>query len=130
MREEAKGRKEIQYCIESPGPARGHLTHVTTGVPKPGASTALASYRQQFVGVVETVHIVSRLGQQMRMSSLPARDIEYARSNRQAEQIYEASCFLAIALGREERAILQEIVGIEGRLPPLARFLQKKTGSR
>jgi hypothetical protein len=66
----------------------------------------------------------------MRVSSLPARDIEYARTNRQAEQIYKTRCFLAIALGREERAILQEIVGIEGRLPPLARLLQKKTGSR
>jgi hypothetical protein len=66
----------------------------------------------------------------MRVSSLSARDIEYARPNGQTEQIYEARCFLAIALGREERAVLQEIVGIEGRLPPLARFLQKKTGSR
>jgi hypothetical protein len=130
MREEAKGRKEIQYCIESPRPARGHLAHVTAGVPKPRASTALAGYRKQFIGVIETVHIVSRLGQQMRVSSLPARDIQYARSNMQAEQIYETRCFLAIALGREKRAVLQEIVGIERRLPPLARFLQKKTGSR
>jgi hypothetical protein len=56
----------------------------------------------------------------MRVSSLSARDIEYARSNRQPEQIYEARCFLAIALGREKRAVLQQIVGIEGRLPPLA----------
>ena len=50
----------------------------------------------------------------MRVPSLTARDIEYARSNRQSEQIYEPRCFLSIALGREERTVLQEIVGIEG----------------
>ncbi len=66
----------------------------------------------------------------MRVSSLSARNVEYARSDGEAEQLYETRCFLAIALGREERAILQEIVGVERGLPPLARLLQKNTGSR
>jgi hypothetical protein len=130
MREEAKGRKEIQYCIESPGPACGQLTHVTAGVPEPRASTALPSNGEQLTGIIETIHIVSRFRQQVRVSSLSARNIEHARSDRQAEQIDEARCFLTIALGRKEEPVFQEIVGIEGRLPPLARFLQKKTGSR
>jgi hypothetical protein len=66
----------------------------------------------------------------MRVSSLSARDVQYSRADGKAEKIYKARCFLAIALGREEETVFQEIVGVEGRLPPLARFLQKKTGSR
>jgi hypothetical protein len=66
----------------------------------------------------------------MRVSPLSARDIQYSRADGKAEEIYETRCFLAIALRREEETVLQEIVGVEGRLPPLARFLQKKTGSR
>jgi hypothetical protein len=66
----------------------------------------------------------------MRVSSLSARDVQYPRSDVQAKEINQTRCFLAIALGREEEAVLQEIVGVERGLPPLARFLQKKTGSR
>lgn len=64
------------------------------------------------------------------MAPLPARHIEHARANRQLEELNETRYFLAIALGREEEAVFPEIVGVESRLPPLARFLQKKTGSR
>jgi hypothetical protein len=66
----------------------------------------------------------------MRVSSLSARHVQYPRSDGEAEEINQTRCFLAIALGCEEETVLQEIVGVEGRLPPLARFLQKKTGSR
>jgi hypothetical protein len=66
----------------------------------------------------------------MRVSSLSARDVEYPRSHGEADEIYQTCCFLAIVLGREEETVFQEIVGVEGGLPPLARFLQKKTGSR
>lgn len=66
----------------------------------------------------------------MRMSALSARNVEYTRSDRQTQNLYETRRFLTIALGREKRCILQEIVVVERRLPPLARFFQKKTGSR
>jgi hypothetical protein len=66
----------------------------------------------------------------MRVPPLPARDVEYARCYRKSKQLDEARRLLAIALVREQQPVFQEIVGIEGRLPPLARFLQKKTGSR
>jgi hypothetical protein len=64
------------------------------------------------------------------MSTLTARYVEYTRSFGQAEQLDETRDFLAVALEREKRAVLQEVVGVEGRLPPLFRFTQKKTGSR
>jgi hypothetical protein len=66
----------------------------------------------------------------MGVAPLATRDVENARCHRQPEQLYETRRFPTIALGREQEPVFQEIVGIEGRLPPLARFLQKKTGSR
>jgi len=64
------------------------------------------------------------------MTTLTTRYVEYTRAVGQSEELDESSYFLPIALEREKRAVLQEIVGVEGRLPPLARFRQKKTGSR
>jgi hypothetical protein len=64
------------------------------------------------------------------MTTLAARHVEDTRSVRQAEQLDETRSFLAVALGGEEEAVLQEVVVVEGRLPPLFRFPQKKTGSR
>jgi hypothetical protein len=64
------------------------------------------------------------------MPALPAGNVENARANGELEQVYETRRFLAIPLGREQQAVLQEIVGVKGGLPPLGRFFQKKTGSR
>jgi hypothetical protein len=89
-----------------------------------------AGNSKQLLGVVETIHVVSSFCQEMRVPSLSAGDVQYWRSNGKPEQIHETRCFVAIALGREERAILEEIVGVECRLPPLGRLGQKKTGSR
>ena len=66
----------------------------------------------------------------MRVPTLPAWHVEYARADRKAKDVDQSSYFLAIALEGEERTVLQEIVGVECGLPPLARFRQKKTGSR
>ena len=66
----------------------------------------------------------------MRVATLPARYVQNSRSNRQFKDLDEPRCFFSIAFGREEETVLAEIVGVECRLPPLARLLQKKTGSR
>lgn len=64
------------------------------------------------------------------MTTLAAWYVEYERAVGQGEDLDESRYFLPIALEREKGAVLQEIVGVECRLPPLARFLQKNTGSR
>ena len=64
------------------------------------------------------------------MTPLPTRNIENARPGRQTKQVDEPCYFLAIPLGREERPILVEIVGVESGLPPLELSAQKNTGSR
>jgi hypothetical protein len=66
----------------------------------------------------------------MRVPALAAWDVEHARAGWQTEQLDEARGLVAVALGREKWAVLQEVVGVEGGLPPLFRFLQKNTGSR
>jgi len=66
----------------------------------------------------------------MRVPPLAARDVEDSRRHWQSKQLDEARRFLTIALGCKKEPVFQEIMGIEGRLPPLTRFLQKKTGSR
>jgi hypothetical protein len=69
----------------------------------------------------------------MRVSSLAARNVEDARAGRKAEDVDQARNLAAIALEREQRLVLEQILIVEVRLPPLgALFLgaQKKTGSR
>jgi hypothetical protein len=69
----------------------------------------------------------------MRMSSLAAWNDEDARARRKAEDVDQARDLAAIALEREQRLVLEQILIVEVRLPPLgALFLgaQKKTGSR
>ena len=66
----------------------------------------------------------------MRVSPLSTGYVQQARANWKRKQLDEARYFLSVALGREEKTVLTEIVGVECRLPPLARFRQKKTGSR
>ena len=66
----------------------------------------------------------------MRVAALPAWDVEDARPGRQTQQVDKPGYLLTIALGREERPVLTEIVGVERGLPPLTLPSQKNTGSR
>jgi hypothetical protein len=69
----------------------------------------------------------------MRMSSLAAWNVEDARARRKAEDVDQARDLAAIALEREQRLVLEQILIVEVRLPPLGALLlgaQKKTGSR
>jgi hypothetical protein len=114
MREEAKGRKEIQYGIESAIPARGHFSHVTTRVAKVWTGTAFPRNGEELTGVIQAIHVESRLGEQVRVPSLPTRYVENTRRHGQPEQFHEARRFLTIALGRKQEPVFQEIMGIEG----------------
>lgn len=66
----------------------------------------------------------------MRVAPLSAGDVENSRANGQSEKFDDTRRFVAIALRCKERPVLQEIVGVEGGLPPLTRLAQKNTGSR
>jgi hypothetical protein len=55
----------------------------------------------------------------MSVPPLAARDIEDSRPGRQAEEVDKSGDFGAISLGGKEWSVLEEIVGVEGGLPPL-----------
>ncbi len=64
------------------------------------------------------------------MPSLTGWYIENASASGKSEQLDEARRFLPISLEGEKGTVLEQIVGVEGRLPPFFRFPQKNTGSR
>jgi hypothetical protein len=70
------------------------------------------------LGVIESVDFESRLGQEMRVSSLPARDVKDSRTLRKPKNIDYASGFVTITLECEDRLVFEQIAGIEVRLPP------------
>ena len=129
MREEAKGREEIHYRVEPSAPARRHFPHVADGVAKCRSGAAPLRYRNQMLRVVEAIYVIAVLSQQMRVASLPARHVENSGADRQAENFDQARDFRPVALGREDRLVLPQIMGVEMRLPPLRGLFQKKTGS-
>jgi hypothetical protein len=101
MRKEPERREEIEHCIEPLRPSRRHLPHVASGVSEARTGAALSSNCEQLTGVIQTVHVVSRFGQQVRVAALPARNVEYARCHRKSKQLDEARRLLTIALCRE-----------------------------
>jgi len=130
MRKEPKRCEKVENRIEPARPFGRHAPHVPAKVAKSVACPTLASDVEQILGVVETIDVVPELRQQMCVAPLPARHVQHSRPHRKAKDIDETRYFLAIALEGEERPVLLEIVGVECGLPPLARFRQKKTGSR
>ncbi|HYS70545.1 MAG TPA: hypothetical protein VEM14_09915 [Gemmatimonadaceae bacterium] len=85
---------------------------------------------EQHPGIVQTVYIVTRFCQQVRVPALAARNVQNARSDRQFKKFDDTRHLAAVALRGEERSVLKEIVGVEGRFPPLTLPGQKNTGSR
>ena len=130
VREESERREKVEHRVEPARPFGRHAPHVPAQVAKTVACPTLASDVEKLLRVVETIDVVTEFSEQMRVPTLPAWHVEYARADRKAKDVDQSSYFLAIALEGEERTVLQEIVGVECGLPPLARFRQKKTGSR
>ena len=64
------------------------------------------------------------------MTTLAAGDVEDARTDRELEDLDQPPGVATILLRREERLVLEQIVGVEVRRPPLAPCGQKNTGSR
>jgi hypothetical protein len=74
---------------------------------------ALSGDSNQMLRVIQPFDLESRLCQQMRVPSLPARNVEDSRSVRKAKHVDYTRCFVPIALEREDRLVLQEVLGIE-----------------
>jgi hypothetical protein len=67
------------------------------------------------------------------VATLAARHIEDPRTRRKCEELHEPRHLAPVAREIEDRLVLEQVVRVEVRLPPLASLLrrtQKKTGSR
>jgi hypothetical protein len=67
------------------------------------------------------------------VASLAARHVEQARTGGQREDLDQPRDLATVAREVEDRFVLEEVMGVEVRLPPFARLsrrAQKKTGSR
>ena len=130
VRKESERSEEVDNSVEFRAPAAGHLPHVGLGVPEIRPDASFPRELDQMLRIVEPVDIESSLGQEVGVSSLSARNVEDSRALRKSEHIHYACNFMAITLEREDGLVLEQIPGVEVRLPPLGRFAQKKTGSR
>jgi len=75
---ESKGCEEIHDSIESPAPFRRKLPHVTASISKSWPSASFLRDADQLLGIVEPVDIVTCFGEEMRMPTLAAWDVENA----------------------------------------------------
>src|SRR6266404_9140835 len=130
MGKEAERREEVEHRIEPLAPAPWHFSHVAARVAQERTGPPPAGNGKQLCRVIEAVDVIAGFRQKMRVTAVTTWYVENARSQRQAEQIDQTRYLVAIALQGEERAVLEEIVGIECGFPPLACRSQKKTGSR
>ena len=125
--EEPEGCEEIDHGVEASGPFVRKRAHVRSSVAQRRTGAALLGDGEQLARVVRAGDVVARLGQQMRVTPLSAGTIEDARADRELEDLEEPRDFLPVARENEERFVLQEILLVEVRLPPI---VQKNTGSR
>ena len=85
---------------------------------RPGS--ALARALQQLARVIETVDVEAGFGEQVRVASLAARNVEHARAGWKPEHVDESSDFVPVALEREQRLVLEQVLSVEVALPPFA----------
>lgn len=131
--EEAERREEIEHRVEAPSPARWQLSHVAPRVLERRSGAASARLVDQVLGVVEPLHVEPGLGERVRVATLPARDVENPGAGRQCKNVDEPRNLMAVAFFCEDGLVLEQVVGIEVRLPPFALpsgRRQKNTGSR
>lgn len=129
--EEAERREEVEYGIEAAGPPRRQTAHFAAMVAERAPGAALARVLEHLRRVIEAIDVEAGFGEQVCVAALAARAVENAGARGKSEQLDQARDFRAVALEAEERLVLEEILGIEVRRPPLVGLArQKNTGSR
>ena len=125
---EAKGGEEIHHGVEPCGPFRRKAPHVATRVAERFPKSPCLSAGKQLTRQIEPVDVVPCLGEEVCVAALAARDVEDTRSGGEAKQIDQPSSLATVTREVEDRAVLEEIVGVEVLGPPVA--LRAGTGNR
>ncbi len=119
IHEEPERREEIDHGVEPTRPPRRQAPHVAAGVSEAATRSACARTRQQYGRVVEAVHVEAGFREQMRVTSLPAWHVEHPCVRGQLQQRYEARHLAPIAREVEQGLVLEEVLIVEVRPPPL-----------
>ena len=131
--EEAEGGEQVHHRVEPAGPARRQLAHVTARVAQCGPGAALPCLPDQMRRVVQTVDVEAGFGEQMRVASLTAGYVQHPRPGWEREDLHQTRDLASVADEIEDRFVLEQVVRVEVRGPPLLRLAcgrQKNTGSR
>jgi len=118
--EEPEAREEVHHCVEATAPRRREPPHVGALVPQVLPGTSRLREAQQVRGEVEAIHVEPRLGKEVGVASLPAREVEHACAGGEGEQLDEARHLLAILDEVEEGLVLAHVARIEVGGPPVA----------
>jgi len=111
--------KQVEHRAESSGPACRQCPHVAARVSQSRTSAPIAGARQQVARIIQTVDVEAGFGEQVRVATLAARNIEYARTSREPENLDQSRDFVSIALEREEGFVFEKVLAVEIALPPL-----------
>lgn len=65
------------------------------------------------LGIIEAIDIEAGLRQQMRVTPLSTWYVKNARAGWKSQDLYESRDFVPVALRREDRLILEQIVRIK-----------------
>ena len=98
-----------------------------------GTGAAPLCVVEQVLRVVQPLNLEPRLGQQVRVPPLPARDVEDARARRQGQQLDEPRDLVPVTYEFEDRLVLEQVLRVEVAGPPVRSLrsrAQKNTGSR
>jgi hypothetical protein len=69
--------------------------------------------------VVQAVDAKAGLGEQVRVTALPARHVEDPCASGQREDLHQPSDFFAVPGEAEDRLVLEQVVGVEVGRPPI-----------
>ena len=126
---ESERREQVDYGVETRAPTRRERSHVAARVAKRWPRSPLACAIQQLSRKVEPIDVESSFRQQMRVTSLPAWDVEHARSGGKPQQVEEPRNFMAIAREIEDGLVLEQVMRVELVSPPVG-SRESRIGSR
>ena len=119
MLEETEAGEQVQHAVEPAVPARRKLAHVAAQVAEPRSRSARLRACEQCWREVEPGDIKTGFGKQVRVAAVAARNIEDLRAGAELEHIEHARDLSPIAFGRENGLVLEQVLLVKIRAPPL-----------
>jgi hypothetical protein len=98
IEKESEGGKEIDHGVEAPAPRRWKLTHVGAQIFQAWTGASLEREREEIARQIDAPYIIASLSQEMRVSPLPAWNVEYPRADRESHDVDQAGDLAPVLL--------------------------------